>query len=178
MEQVVIPSWLRTIDILVGALSIALCGFVLLGLLPSSIAILILLTIALFMVGLARFARAAAVKAKGIYRRVVNLIAGSIGIGAAALVAFDVELPEGILLLILGIAWMIMGIARILIGALEKDVAMWARILQIVVGLATITLTSIVILITPPEFSAVVLFLSIAVIVNGFARASRGYVGI
>ncbi|NHJ12519.1 MAG: hypothetical protein EAX95_02530 [Candidatus Thorarchaeota archaeon] len=178
MEQVVIPAWLRAIDMLVGALSIALCGFVLLGVVSSGVAILILLTVSLFMVGLARFARAAAVKAKGTPRRIINLIAGLIGIVAAILVAFNVGLPEGSLLVILGAAWMIMGIARISIGVLENDVATWARILQVVVGLATIALTAVVILFTPAEFLAVVVFLSIAVIVNGFARASRGYVGI
>lgn len=178
MEQVIIPDWLRAIDILVGALSIALCSFVLIGLVPSSVAILILLIITLFMVGLARFARAAAVKAKGTSRRAMNLGAGILGIGAASLLIFNIQLPEETILILLAIAWMIMGLARISIGLIERDVPLWARILQIVVGLTTVALTGVVVMFPIADFSTILLFLLITVIANGFARTSRGYVGV
>ncbi|UCE10985.1 MAG: hypothetical protein JSW61_03380 [Candidatus Thorarchaeota archaeon] len=176
VEQVIIPGWLRVVDLLVGALSIAF--FVLVGLMPSNVAIIILLTIALFMVGLARFARAAAVRAKGTPRRVVNLAAGLLGIGAASLIIFNISLPEGYLVIILGIAWMVMGLARILIGIIEKDVFQWARILQLVIGLATVALTSLVLVYSATDFSAIAMILLIIVIANGFARTSRAYVGV
>jgi len=178
MEEVVIPNWLRAMDVLVGALSIALCGLVLLGLVTSSIAILILLTIALFMVGFARFARAATVKPKGTSRRVINLVAGLIGVGTASIIIFNIGFPDEYLLALLATAWMIMGLARVSIGIIEKDVQMWARILQIVVGLTTLAFTVLVILNPSAEFSAVLLLILVVVIVNGFARTSRGYVGV
>lgn len=178
MEEVIIPDWLRAIDVLVGALSIALCGLVLLGLVTSSIAILILLVIALFMVGLARFARAASVKPKGTSRRAINMVAGLIGIGATLVLVFNLGIPGEHLLTLLAYAWMVMGIARIFIGLIERDVVTWARILQIVVGLVTIAFTLIIVANPSAEFSEVVLFLLVVVITNGFARTSRGYVGI
>jgi len=178
MEQVVIPGWLRAVDILVGTLSIALCLLVLIGFVPSNVAILILFTLSLFMVGLARFARAAAVKAKGTARRVVNLAAGFVGIAAASLLIFNIELPEEHLLISLAVAWMIMGFARVSIGVMERDVSLWARILQVVVGLTTIALTGVVVLFSAADFSAFVLFLLIVVMANGLTRTSRGYVGV
>ncbi len=178
MEQITIPSWLRSVDILVGVLSIALCGLVLLGVVPSNYAIVVMLTVAILTVGLARFARAAAVKAKGTPRRVINSIAGMVGIAASLLIFLNVGFTPPELLVILAFAWMVMGIARVLIGVLEKDVVMWARILQGVVGLATIALTALILLYPSAEFSAILALLIIAVMANGFARAGRGFVGV
>ncbi len=178
MEQIVIPGWLRAVDILVGTLSIALCLMVLIGFVPSNVAILVLFTLALFMVGLARFARAAAVEAKGTTRRAINLVAGCVGIAAASLLVFNIELPEEQLLILLAVAWMIMGFARVSIGMIEKDVSISVRILQVVVGLITVALTGVVVLFAAADFSAFVLFLLIVVMANGLARTSRGYVGV
>jgi hypothetical protein len=178
IEQVVIPRWLRGVDILVGTISIALCVLVLIGFVPSNVAILVLVTLALFMVGLARFARAAAVTAKGTARRAINLVAGCIGIAAASLLMFNIELPEEQLLVLLAVAWFIMGLARISIGIIEKDVSLWVRILQVIVGFTTIALTGVVALYSAADFSAFVLFLLIVVMANGLARTSRGYVGV
>jgi len=178
MEQISIPNWLRSVDILVGGLSIALCGLVIIGIVPSSYAIVIMLTVAILMVALARFARAAAVKAKGTPRRAINLIAGIIGVVASFLIFLNLGHTETELLIILAFAWMVMGLARIIIGGLDRDVAIWARVLQVVVGLATIALTALILLFPTAEFSAILTLLLIAVMANGFARVGRGYVGV
>ncbi|MFX1441532.1 MAG: hypothetical protein ACFFFD_14915, partial [Promethearchaeota archaeon] len=82
------------------------------------------------------------------------------------------------ILILLAIAWMIMGLARISIGLIERDAPLWARILQIVVGLTTVALTGVVVMFPIADFSTILLFLLITVIANGFARTSRGYVGV
>lgn len=71
-----------------------------------------------------------------------------------------------------------MGLARISIGLIERDMPLWARMQEIAASLTTVALTGIVAISPVADFSTILLFLQIMVIANGFARTSRGYVGV
>ncbi len=172
------PNWIRGVDIIVGIISIFAAILFVIGNSLSSLILIFVLSAALAAVGFARVARAAAVKAKGTPRRIVNLISGISVIIIVALLILTTGIAESLQIRLIAFAWLINAIARILIGFLEKDVDRNLRILQFIVGLISVVVAVYIDLNPVVDVSTAVLFLALVVGANGLARTARGYVGV
>jgi uncharacterized membrane protein HdeD (DUF308 family) len=178
MKEETLPNWVRIADVLVGALSIIAALLVSTHIIIAQLAAIFLLSFAFLTVGLSRVLRAAAVPWKGTPRRVVNLVTGIIAIFLMSIVFLVSELGIQTLIILVGWTLAIMGTARVIIGILENDVTRLIRIMQIVVGLSTITLALFVVALPTLEFLVLSLLLSIGALANGLTRIGRGYAGI
>ncbi len=172
------PSWIRGVDIIVGIVSIIAAVLFVVGNSLSSLILIFVLSAALTAVGFARVARAAAVKAKGTPRRIVNLISGLSVILIVAILILTTGLADALQIRLIAFAWLINAVARIIIGILEKDVDRNLRMMQFIVGILS-ALVAVYIDLSPlVDVNTAILFLALVVGANGLARTARGYVGV
>ncbi|MFW9918863.1 MAG: DUF308 domain-containing protein [Candidatus Thorarchaeota archaeon] len=172
------PNWIRAVDVIVGIISIIAAILFVIGNSLSSLILIFVLSAALAAVGFARVARAAAVKAKGTPRRIVNLISGASVIIIVAALILTTGMADALQIRLIAFAWLINAIARILIGILEKDVDRKLRMLQFIVGILSAVVAVYIDLNPAVDVSTAVLFLALVVGANGLARTARGYVGV
>lgn len=172
------PNWIRAVDVIVGIISIVAAILFVIGSTLSSLILIFALCAALTAVGFARVARAAAVKAKGTPRRVINLISGASVIFIVAILVLTTGLPESLQIRLIAFAWLVNAIARILIGTLEKDVGWLLRIAQFIVGIVSVVVAVYIDLNPLVDVNTAILFLALVVGANGLARTARGYVGV
>lgn len=178
MEEDGFPSWIRAVDAIVGIISIVAAVLFVIGSSLSNFVLIFVLSASLVAVAFARVARAAAVKAKGTPRRAVNLITGVGVLILVAIVFFVSGLTADFQIRLIASAWLIMGIARILIGILENDVQRNLRISQFVIGIVSIAISIYIDLNPSIDIPTAVVFLALVVGSNGLARTARGYVGV
>ena len=178
MSDVSFPNWIRAVDVIVGIVSIIAAVLFVVDHSLSSLILIFVLAAALTAVGFARVARAAAVKAKGTPRRIVNLISGLSVILIVAILVLTSGLADSLQIRLIAFAWLINAIARILIGFFEKDVDKNLRILQFIVGILSALIAVYIDLNPLVDVSTAVLFLALVVGANGLARTARGYVGV
>lgn len=178
MEENGFPSWIRAVDVIVGVISVVAAVLFVIGNSLSNFVLIFVLSASLVAVAFARVARAAAVKAKGAPRRAVNLISGAVVLILVAVVFFVSGLSEVLQIRLIASAWLIMGVARILIGILENDVQRNLRISQFIVGIISIAISIYIDLSPSIDITTAVLFLALVVGSNGLARTARGYVGV
>jgi uncharacterized membrane protein HdeD (DUF308 family) len=178
MEENGFPNWIRAVDVIVGIISIVAAVLFVIGNSLSNFVLIFVLSASLVAVAFARVARAAAVKAKGATRRAVNLISGAIVLILVAVVFFVSGLSDDLQIRLIASAWLVMGIARILIGIFENDVQRNLRISQFIVGIISIAISVYIDLSPSIDVTTAVLFLALVVGSNGLARTARGYVGV
>ncbi|MHA1638396.1 MAG: hypothetical protein ACTSUB_10325 [Candidatus Thorarchaeota archaeon] len=178
MTETEFPKWIKITDLAVGLVSLVAAIFVVLDTHLAHYTLVLALIVALFAIGLARAARGAAVKSKGTPRRITNI---SIGMLVIVLIGFVIFLPglsEIIQIRLIASSFLLMGIARVIIGIIEDDVPRNPRILQFIVGILTIVVSVIVLIAPVPEFVPAILFLGTIAAMNGLSRIARGYVGV
>jgi uncharacterized membrane protein HdeD (DUF308 family) len=178
MEEVVFPRWIRFLDIFVGVVSIAAAVLIVLESALAHFVLIVTMCAAMIAIGLARVARAASVKAKGVPRRLTNLLIGIAVIALSGGVILEVGVSEVLAVQMIALGWILLGLARIIIGILEGDVQLSLRVVQFIVGMLSIGVAVWVLLFPSTEFTTEILFLSIIVGLNGIARLTRGHVGV
>ncbi|MBY9004776.1 MAG: DUF308 domain-containing protein, partial [Candidatus Lokiarchaeota archaeon] len=82
-----------------------------------------------------------------------------------------------LLLFLITIGLLVIGIARIGSGAVNKKFIMWYRVILIIIGSTTIILNLIPILIQPINETLNIYLISISLFINGFARFLYGLTG-
>jgi len=178
MTETEFPTWIKKTDLAVGFTSFVAAIFIILDTHLAHYTLIMALIITLFAIGLARAARGAAVKSKGTPRRVTNIVFGIIVIILIVIVIFVPGLSEDIQIRLIAGSFLLMGIARLIIGIIEDDVPRNPRILQFIVGLLTIIVSVLVLIAPVPEFVLAILFLGTIAAMNGLSRIARGYVGV
>ena len=78
---------------------------------------------------------------------------------------------------ILGVALMVSGVTRLLMGVVEEELPLWARALLVIVGLLTIGLSLIAIAFPGYGFVVLTVILAFIFITNGFTRLVSGVTG-
>ena len=178
MTETEFPTWIKKTDLAVGLTSFVAAIFIILDTHIAHYMLIMALIITLFAIGLARAARGAAVTSKGIPRRVTNFVIGILVIGLIAIMVFVPGLSEDNQIRLIAGSFLLMGIARIIIGIIEDDVPRNPRILQFIVGILTIIVSVLVLIAQVQEFVPAILFLGTIAAMNGLSRIARGYVGV
>ncbi|MFW9909061.1 MAG: hypothetical protein ACFFEF_10830 [Candidatus Thorarchaeota archaeon] len=178
MAEAEFPTWIRLIDIIVGIISVLAAVLIIIGSTLSHLVVIFVLSISIMAIGIARAARAAAVKAKGVPRRLVNITTGSVAIVISLFLLIATGLAEPLMIQLVALAWLVLGLARLAIGVLEKDVDRRLRMSQFLIGGVSV-IVAIVISIYPEVNTTLALaLLGVIVGMNGMARVARGYVGV
>ena len=120
MGEEQLPRGVKALDIIVGLTTLLAAFLIIIGHELGRFALVFALSTSLLGIGVARITRATVLKGKGTYRRGVNLFSGIV----VAILAFTVILfptmSEVQEIELLSLAWLSLGIARILIGILEE----------------------------------------------------------
>ena len=178
MTEHKIPTWLRIANAILGSITIIVAFIVIL--LPSlAISTLILIVaLGLLLLGLARILRAAFREEISSFFRFLNVIAGLLILVLALVVLLFQTLFVLTLIWILAIALVVLGIVRVFVGLIDKELPTWLRILVIVVGLITIVLSFLIFLQPSLGELTLVIFIAWTLLTNGITRIAKAIVGV
>jgi uncharacterized membrane protein HdeD (DUF308 family) len=171
------PNWLRALNIITGLIAIIL-GIVVL-LIPSAAVetLVFLLYIALMVTGLGRILIGALADFLSRGLRAVSVIAGLIAIVAAILALAHPNFGVAVLVSLFGATLLIVGLGRIIIGAMAKILPNWVRAMMIIGGFLTIALSVAVLIFPGVALLTLVFLLSFALVWNGIDAVISGATG-
>ena len=178
MSETKSPSWMRALDIVLGLIAVTLSFVVLVYQELAILTMILVLSIVLLFVGMARIFGGIFVTYLSDGMRAVNVGMGILALVLGAIALLYADLTTQVLIYILYFALLVNGIARLAIGGFAKVFPSWVRGLLVVVGLLTIVL-SVVVFVSPGfGFLTLVLVLSVTFLLNGIARIVQGITGI
>ena len=171
------PTYTRILDLIVGLALVILGSWVVIdGSLAETI-ILLIFSIGLILIGLARIVKGATVKSLKSTSRAIHVATGLAAIILASIVIVFPAFGTSLLILVVAIGLFLTGIARILIFYSEAEMSVKTRVFHLVVG-ALATVIPVLILIVPGlGFLTLFLFASITFIIVGAARIVSGIFG-
>ncbi len=173
------PNWVRGLDLVTGIIAVLVGFWIFLDVSLAQLTILFLFSFALALIGFTRLVKVATTPDEIMKRssRVLNTVAGVLSIISAAYV-FTFPLVTILLsIAILGVALMLMGTARLYMGAVEDGLPIWMRTLLIIIGLLTIGLSLLTIAFPGYGFVILIMLISIMLIINGLTRLVSGITG-
>ena len=180
MADEILPTWIRYVDAIVGLITFFTGLIIVIDPAIARFTVILILTISLFAVGLARVARVAAVKSIGKSRQIINLLSGFLILAIVFVLFFTPTIPlnQTEMILLIATAWIITALARILVTILDQEISKYLFYIQILIGLSTLPVGLWIILYSSGDIDFLLLLLGIVTLSNGLARTSRGYAGV
>jgi uncharacterized membrane protein HdeD (DUF308 family) len=171
------PNWLRALNIITGLVAIIL-GIVVLLIPDAAVETLVfLLYIALMVTGFGRIIIGASAGFLSGGLRAVSIVAGLIAIVAAILALAYPNFGVAVLVSLFGATLLIVGLGRVIIGAMAKILANWVRASMIILGILTIILSIGVLIFPGVALLTLVFLLSFALVWNGLDAVISGVTG-
>jgi uncharacterized membrane protein HdeD (DUF308 family) len=166
-KSVTTPTWTRALLVIFGLVAIAASIFVLAVPGIALITLVFLLSFSLLFVGLSRIARGISLSALSRGHRVLDVVAGLLGIVIGIIVFLFPLLGIGTLVFMLAFGTMIYGIVSVAIGASLSRLTKGVRALVLLAGILAIIL-SVIVLVSPAVAILTLIFLlSVSFMVNG-----------
>ena len=162
---------------LVGLILIILGSWVILGGTLAEAIILLVFSIGLVLIGIARIAKGVVVKSFKSTNRAIHVITGILSIILALIVLVFPAFGVNLLISIVAIGLLITGAARIIIFYSETEMSTRTRAFHLLVGTIGTAIPVLILIIPGLGFLTLVLFASIAFIVLGAARIVSGVSG-
>jgi hypothetical protein len=164
------PNWIRLLDNVTGVITITVALTAVLELSFSFIYALELLSIGLFLTGVAWVVWGAYIIHSNTYARVFMILTG-VSVIALSLVDFVFySLPPEFLILFPALAVLQVGLSRLVLAFLIKDIELWIKMLQGLVGILTLILAAFVFVSANAGFVLMLIFLVISLLANGLVR--------
>ena len=168
------PGWLRAAQIGLGVIAVIISIFILASPALSVVSIVISVAIILLIVGIEKVLSGIFIPSKSRW--------GSVGLGIIVIILSIIVLsfPVGttaFLIILLAIALLIDGIARVIHGIADKTSRSWSRMFRIAAGVIAIVL-ALVIIASPVIGAALVgILLGISLLIIGIEIITRGVSG-
>ena len=177
MSETKAPSWLRAFDIVFGLIAVILSVVVLVFQELAIATMILVLSIVLIVIGIARILGAIFAKYLSDGIRAANFGIGILALALGAVALLYPDLTTEVLIYLLSFALLFNGVARLLIGGFGRAFPKWLRGFFVVVGLLTIVLSVLVFVSHGFGFLVLVLLLSFTFMFNGVARIVQGVTG-
>lgn len=166
-KSVTTPTWSRALLVIFGLVAIAASIFVLAVPGIALLTLVIMLSVSLLFVGLSRVARGISLSALSRGHRVLDVVAGLLGIVIGIIVFLFPLLGIGTLVFMLAFGTIIYGIVSVAIGASLSRLTKGVRALVLLTGILAIIL-SVIVLVSPAVAILTLIFLlSVSFMVNG-----------
>ena len=166
-KSVTTPTWTRALLVIFGLVAIAASIFVLAVPGIALLTLVFLLSFSLLFVGLSRLARGISLKVLSRGHRVLDVLAGLLGIAIGIIVFLFPLLGISTLIFLLAFGTMIYGIVSVVIGASLSRLTRGVRALALLAGILAIIL-SVTVLVSPAvAILTLVFLLSVSFMVNG-----------
>jgi uncharacterized membrane protein HdeD (DUF308 family) len=166
-KSVTTPTWSRALLMIFGLVTIAASIFVLAVPGIALLTLVFLLSISLLFVGLSRLARGISLRPLSKGHRVLDVLAGLLGIAIGMIVFLFPLLGIGTLVFMLAFGTMMYGIASVAIGASVSRLTRGVRVLVVLAGILAIILSAIVLISPAVAILTLVFLLSVSFMVNG-----------
>ena len=171
------PKWSRGLDVIIGLIIVVVSLWIVIDPTLAERTIIVTIAIALAVVGIVRITKSVFMKQIDTKSRITK---GTVGL-AATLISFGVvlfpDLAITFLVTMVTFAIMLMGISRIVVGQLEKELATWARALYIVGGAIAFGFGFFAVVFPGLGFYTLILLLASAMITVGVIRIVSGITG-
>jgi uncharacterized membrane protein HdeD (DUF308 family) len=177
MIQTKVPGTLRALEVILGAISVAI-GFVILffpGL--TIVTIVILLAVALLFVGLIRFFWGLAAKDISSGARGAAVLVGVIAVLIAVTIIAFPDFATGTVVIFIDVGVLIYAFGRIATGATARNESTGLRGLQITTGVLMLVLGAVILFDPGLGADFLGLLLGMAFLIIGFESAVAGIVG-
>jgi uncharacterized membrane protein HdeD (DUF308 family) len=178
MSEIKAPSWLRALDIIFGLIAVILSIMILVYQELAILTMILVLSIALLIVGIARVFGGIFAKYLSDGLRAINVGTGILSLVLAIVAMLYTDLATQVLIYLISFALLLHGIARIVVGGFCKVFPSWLRGLLAIIGLLTIVLAVMVFVSPTLGELTLILILSITFLLNGMARIVSGITGI
>jgi len=160
-------DWLRAGRVIFGLIAIAASIFVLAIPGIGLYTLVLVLSFSMLFLGLSRLAAGISLKALGKGHRILDIIAGLLGIAIGIIVLLFPVLGVGTLVFMLAFATMIYGISSVAIGASASMLAKGLRALVVISGILAMILSFIVLAEPAVAILTLVFLLSFSFMLNG-----------
>ena len=172
---------LRISNIISGLIQMILAIMVLLFSVAAVLTLLLFLSIGIIIAGIARILNAISNKKLGNAGVVWKFLSGIFVIIIGIIIFFNIitspTLTIQFLIFIYALAFLVIGLARIVVGIVTKEFYTLYRILIIIVGILSIGLSVIALLSPELGFIFLIYILSVSLLFNGTARLILGIIG-
>ena len=176
-EAVKAPGYVRTIDIILGAISLILAGFVLAEPAFAATLLLLFISIALLFAGFEGIIVGAAGRGLTGGQRALRLIVGIIAVGLSMGVLIFPAATIYSSIVLLSVAFLFLGGAGIAKGITEKYMSGWARAMYIAVGAIAVGLSIPVLVYPLVGLTTLYYLMATVLIVNGAGYVIAGITG-
>jgi len=171
------PSSIRVLDLVVGLILIILGSWVILGGALAEAIILLIFSIGLVLIGIARIAKGFVVTDFKPSTRAIHVFTGLLSVLLALIILVFPAFGIDLLIAIVAVGLFFTGVARILIFYGESEMTLRTRAFHLVVGTIGTVIPILILIIPGLGFLTLVLFASIAFIIVGAARIVSGVFG-
>ena len=177
MSQEKTPTWIRILEIILGAIAIAASGIVLTNPDTTTVMIVMLLSISLLVVGISSIITGA------VGSNLSKSLRGiKIGMGIVAIIGsiFSIVNPVAAALAfvnLIAIFVLIYGAGLVAEGIGRKEQSKASKIASIVIGVIVVILSAILLALPGFTLALLIMILSISLLLNGIARIISGITG-
>jgi uncharacterized membrane protein HdeD (DUF308 family) len=171
------PAWLRVAQIILGAIAIALSGWVIANPDETTLLFILLLGIALIMTGISKIIGGAVLSDHTKSARIISIVIGVISIiGGFFALAHPIAAVVS-LIMIVSLVILIHGIGLVVIGAAAKNLSKGARIADIGLGIISVIAAAIIHAVPGSALVLMIILVSIGLLFNGIASIVSGIIG-
>ena len=169
--------WVRGLDLVLGLVIVGIGFYFMVFSSYATTLILSFFAIGLLFIGIVRTVKSITMTDMSKGPRFAKLLFGLLIIGLSALVILLPTLALSVLILLVALSLMMSGMSRLVIGYMEKELAMWARGLYIIVGLVAFCVGFIAGVFPNFGYEILVLLISATLIFMGAVRITSGVTG-
>lgn len=171
------PTWLRILQLVTGGIAIALSGYVITNPITTEWFFLTFLGIALLVVGIASIVNGVTNRTASKGTRATEIVIGIIAIiGGLFTLAHPIAALVSLIWFI-SIFILIYGAGLVVTGIVRRDQGKGARIAKIIIGIIVVALSGTLLSYPGLTLSIMVIFLSIALFIQGIERIIAGAIG-
>lgn len=171
------PTWLRIAQIILGAIAIALSGWVIANPAATTLMFIAFLGFALLMIGFSRIIEGIVVRDHTKSARMISIATGIISIIGGGFAIANPISAVAMLIMIVSFVILIHGIGLIVSGATIKSLGKGARIANIILGILAIIASAVIHAIPGLALAMTLILLSVGLLFNGIASIISGIIG-
>jgi uncharacterized membrane protein HdeD (DUF308 family) len=171
------PLWMRIAQIVLGAIAIALSGWVIANPLETTLLYMLLLGVALIMVGISKIIEGVVLRDYAKSARAISVVIGVISVAGGIFALANPIAAVATLIAIVSLVILIHGLGLIITGALAKNLGKGARIANIGLGIIAVIASAIIHAVPGLAIVMTLVLLSIGLLFNGIASIVSGITG-
>ena len=171
------PIWLRIAQIILGAIAIALSGWVIANPAETTLLYIVFLGIALIMVGISKIIEGFVLRASPKSSRAIHIVMGVISIGGGIFALVHPIAAVATLIMIVSIVILIHGLGLIVTGIADKSLGRGSRIANIILGILAVVVSASIHAMPGLAVTMMLFLVSIGLLFHGIASIIAGIIG-